>query len=52
MIWNIWYLYGLTGGWWVDKTATVFDYEDQQGIINTYISVAKLSANAAKIRRF
>ena len=51
LIWNIWFFYALTGGWWTDRTETVCDYEDQVGIINTYIEVSKQSASAEKILR-
>ena len=51
MIWNIWFFYALTGGWWADRTQTVCDFEDQMDIIETYIEIAKQSANAEKIKR-
>ena len=51
MIWNIWFFYGLTGGWWVDKSTTVCEFEDQMGIIDMYITVAKQKRNADKIKR-
>ena len=51
MIWNIWFFYGLTGGWWADRTKVISDFEDQMGIIETYIKVAKQSAYADNIRR-
>ena len=51
MIWNIWFFYGLTGGWWADRSKTICDFEDQMGIIETYVSVAKQNENADKIKR-
>ena len=51
LIWNIWFFYGLTGGWWADRSKTACDFEDQLGIIETYIMVAKQRDDAEKIRR-
>ena len=51
MIWNIWFFYGLTGGFWADRSKAVTDFEDQMDIIETYIGVAKQSATADKIRK-
>ena len=52
MVWNIWFFYGLTGGWWADQSQRASDFEDQMGIVETYITVAKQTANADNIRRF
>lgn len=52
MIWNLWIFYGMTAGWWQDRTQNVCDFEDQIGIIDTYIHVARQIETSEKIRRY